>query len=105
MNDKSFKEMAEDIDRKIEDGSEFDDLVRVDAHVARQPRAVFSVRLSPEELSRFSAAARGSGMTLSDWIRAAGLAALENNEAPEKAAALDRIRHQVEELADSVRKL
>jgi hypothetical protein len=102
---KSHRDMAEEVDRKVAKGTEFDDVVPVEGQVSKQPRAVFSVRLSPTELGRFSKAAHESGMTLSDWMRAAALAALDDERVPSKAAALEKVRHQVEELADTVRKL
>jgi uncharacterized protein (DUF1778 family) len=54
------------------------DLVPVEARIRVNKdtaRAVFSLRLAPAELINISAAAKKKGMTISDFMRAAALAA------------------------------
>jgi uncharacterized protein (DUF1778 family) len=70
----SDEDIIRDLDRQIEEGIELDDAAPVRA-ISRNPRAVFSVRLGPEELRRISRAAASRGSSIGDFIRDAALEA------------------------------
>jgi hypothetical protein len=101
----SNREMAEEIDRQVAEGTEFEGLVQVPGRVARNLSVVYSVRLSPEELRRFSEAAGSRGMTLSDFLRAAAEGAIHNGGDLMRAAAIRKVRRKVQELNEAVSQL
>jgi hypothetical protein len=71
----SDEEITKDWERRIEEGTELDDMVPVKARVPKNPRAVFSVRFAPEELGEVQRAADGRGVTIGELIRSSALAA------------------------------
>jgi hypothetical protein len=81
---KSYEEMAREADAMKDTDAELEGLVPVQARVAKEPRAVFSLRLAPSELTKISEAAREKGLNVSDFIRMAALAAAESK--PESLA-------------------
>lgn len=64
---------AAEMDALRHTGQELDGLVRVNARVAKNPRAVVSVRMSPEELSEIVSAAGAIDQNVSEFIREAAL--------------------------------
>ena len=66
------EDIIRDLERQIEEGTELDDAVPVRVK-SKNPRAVFSIRLAPDELSRISQAAASRGSSLGDFIRDAAL--------------------------------
>lgn len=69
------------------------------------PSTIFSLRLTGEELTKIARAAQARDVTVSDFIRRATMAAVENNTLPEESTALDEIREKVRELAETVNRL
>jgi uncharacterized protein (DUF1778 family) len=61
------------MDALKDSGREMDGLVRVNAKVSKNPRAVVSVRMSPEELSEISKGAGAIDESVSEFIREAAL--------------------------------
>ena len=85
-NEDSDAKLIAEIEKRIEEGTEFEGLERVPALKPRNPRAVFSVRLSPEEFSLIKNAATARGSNVSDYIRevaveAATIEGQQNDEA------------------------
>jgi uncharacterized protein (DUF1778 family) len=92
-----------EIEEQITAGTEFDDLTSVHARRPRNPRAVFSVRLSPDEFAVISRAAANKDAAVSDFIREAAVTTAEyalaamGKEADlvEVAKSLDALRERV----------
>jgi uncharacterized protein (DUF1778 family) len=61
------------MDTLKDSGREMDGLVRVSAKVSKNPRAVVSVRMSPDELSEISKGAGAIDENVSEFIREAAL--------------------------------
>src|SRR5688572_21642292 len=78
---------------------------RVSARVSKTPRAVFAIRLSPEEMEAFSAASKARNMALADFLRSSARAAIAGDLNPEKAAAAEVVREKVRELAEAANRL
>ena len=74
------KKEAREIDRLKDSGREFDGLRRVQAQVAKVPRAVFSLRLAPAELEEIANAATELGLPVSDFVRSAALSAARGKD-------------------------
>ena len=68
-----WRKAAEEMDALKDTGREFEGLVRVNAKVAKNPRAVVSVRMSPEELKEITTAAGAIDQNVSEFIREAAL--------------------------------
>ena len=111
MTEKSYQEITREYDEMGEAGTELDSLVPVQARGSKRPRAVFSVRLSPNELAIISAAARKEGQTISDFIRARATAAVSGETAVHSIRGrlaftgdlkeqLDRIEQKLDKLLD-----
>jgi hypothetical protein len=77
----SDEEMIKEIEKQIEEGTDLDGLIPVRSTAPKSPRAVFSIRLAPEELKTISQAARGRGMSIGDFLRSAARRAVEQHEA------------------------
>jgi uncharacterized protein (DUF1778 family) len=104
---KDYDDIAREYDAMKEAGTELDNLAPVEARVASNVRAVFSLRLSPEELGQISRAAKKRGMSVSDFLRQAGLAAAQNAldiDAGEQAIVLQKVKEQVRLLSETVEK-
>lgn len=103
----NYDEIAREYDAMKEAGTDLDNLVPVEARVASNARAVFSLRLSPEELNQISRAAKKRGLNVSDFLRQAGLAAAQgalDMEPGEQAIVLQKIREQVRLLSETLEK-
>ena len=105
---KTYAEMAREAEEVKDTEREIEGLVPVKARVSKNPRAVYSVRLSFEELSRIEAAAKQRGLSISEFMRQASLAAAtgEQDLAPgEHTAAVLAVREKARELYNAVEKL
>jgi hypothetical protein len=105
---KSYKEMAREADAVKDTEAELEGLVPVKARVSKDPRSVYSVRLRFGELSEIISAAKERGVTTSEFMRLASLAAarsyldLRNGE---QAQALLAVPEKARELYEAVEKL
>ena len=102
---KSYEEMTREADALRDAGKELDDLMPVRAHVGREVRAVFSLRLSPTELTQVTAAANERGQSVSDFVRLAALAVARHEvdiDSASQAAALDEVRARALDLVQAV---
>lgn len=105
---KDYDAIAREYDVMKKRGTELDNLVPVKARIGKNPRMVFSIRLTPQELTQLSQAAAQRKVTISDFIRLAALGAANGElglDAGERAAALNRVQTQIEELAETAKKL
>ena len=68
-----WREAAAEMDALKDTGRELEGLVRVNAKVSKNPRAVVSVRMSPNELSDIATAAGTIDQNVSEFIREAAL--------------------------------
>jgi hypothetical protein len=66
---------------------------------------MFSLRIPAAELTRIGEAARARGLTVSDFIRKASLAAIEDEDETRRAAALGAAKKKAKELAEALSKL
>ena len=73
MTREPYEEIAKEFDGRMKQGREFNGLVPVKARVAKDVRAVFSVRLAPSELTEIAEIAKALGMKVGDFIRQAAL--------------------------------
>jgi hypothetical protein len=90
------------------EGRELEGLVPVKARVAKNPRAVYSVRLSFAELSEIESAAKKHGLSISEFMRQASLAAASGEQdlaAGERASTVHAVREKARELYEAVEKL
>jgi hypothetical protein len=62
-----------------------------------------SVRFTPDEYERYREAARTRGMSLSEFLRAAAAAAVEEETDVEQAAMLEEARQKVRALREALR--
>jgi hypothetical protein len=95
-------------DRLIAEGRELEGLVPVKARVAKDVRHVFSVRMTARELTEIAEAARQRGMTISDFMRQASIAAVKGElaiDAGKHATELHALREKARELYEAVEKL
>lgn len=102
------EEIALYYERLRAEGRELEGLVPRKARVAKNPRAVFSVRLSHQELTEIVKAARERSLTVSDFMRQASLAAAKRElslEAGRQATALHAVREKAHELYEAVENL
>lgn len=65
------------------------------------PSHIFSVRFSPEEMERIDEAAEAQGITMTELIRSAALAAADSGQ----VGALKEIEEKARELTEAVSKL
>jgi hypothetical protein len=104
----TIEEIAAEYDKRMAEGREFEGLVPVRARVSKNPRAVYSVRLAFGELSQISKAAEQRGITTSEFMRQAAMAAVQGDldlKAGEHRAALLAVRERARELYEAVEKL
>jgi uncharacterized protein (DUF1778 family) len=102
---RSDEEIDAQLRRDIEAGVEFEGWQPVEVRVARSPRAVYGLRLSPQEYQDFAEAAQAHGMTMSDFLRSAARAAVEGTLDVEKAKALSTVKEKARELNEAVSRL
>ena len=103
----NYDEIARQYDARRANRTEFDNLTPIASRVASNARAVFSLRLSPGELSQISIAAKKRGISVSDFLRQAGLAAAQDAldlNAGEQAIVLQKVREQVRALYEIIDK-
>jgi uncharacterized protein (DUF1778 family) len=104
----TLDELAAEFEKRMAEGRELEGLVPVKARVAKPVRHVYSVRMSGKELTDISKAAEARGMTTSDFMRKAALAAVEGQldlEAGEHRSAIMAVREKARELYEAVEKL
>lgn len=102
---KPMIDAAAEVDALKDSGEELVGLRRVRARVAKEPRAVVSLRLSPEELNRFTSAAAERGMTFSDFMRSAADAAVSGAIDIQQSATISEIEQKAKELAAAAGRL
>ncbi len=105
---KSYKDMVREAEEYKDTERELEGLVPVKARVAKNPRAVYSVRLSFPELGEISQAAKQREMTVSDFMRQAALSAAQGYlglDAGRKEAVLLAVREKARELYEAVGEL
>ena len=105
---KSYKEMAAEIDKLKDSGRELEGLRPVRARVAKTPRAVLSFRVTADELSAITAAAKIRSMNVSDFVRIATLATTKDEAAVpegERAALVAEVKSKLSELAETAARL
>jgi uncharacterized protein (DUF1778 family) len=95
----------EQLRKDIEEGRELEGWEPVEVLVSRAPRAVYGLRLSPQEYKDISEAARAKGMTMSDFLRSAARAAIDGELDAEKAAALTAVKQKTRELSEALERL
>lgn len=103
------KRTDEEIDvemrKAVEEGRELEGWERVDIKVSKSPRAVYGLRLSPEEFQEYSDAAKARGVTLSEFLRSAARGAIEGEIDTERAAAVGTAREKARELTEALSRL
>jgi uncharacterized protein (DUF1778 family) len=102
------EEIIAEYDKLMAEGRELEGLVPVKARVAKDIRHVFSVRMSAKELTEISEAAAKRGMTVSDFMRQASLAAAQGAlglDAGRQATAVNAVREKARELYEAVEQL
>ena len=105
---KNYKELVREAEAFKDTERELEGLVPVKARVAKPVRAVYSVRMSSAELTQISEAARRRGITVSDFMRQASLAAASSErglDAGKQATALLAVREKARELYEAVEML
>jgi uncharacterized protein (DUF1778 family) len=105
MPRRSDGEIDEELRKNIEAGKELDGWQPVEVRVAKSPRAVYGLRLSPQEYQDIAEAAQARGMTMSDFLRSAARAAVEGTLDVEKAEALSTVKEKARELNEAVSRL
>jgi hypothetical protein len=105
---KSYEEMVREAEAVKDTKEEIEGLVPVRARVAKDVRHVFSLRMSAQEITEIFEAAKQRGMTMSDFMRQASLAAVHGERslaAGRQATALHAVREKARELYEAVEKL
>jgi hypothetical protein len=105
---KNYDEMVREAEEFMGTDRELEGLVPVKARVANPVRHVYSVRMSGKELDEISDAAKARGMTTSEFMRKAAMAAVHGEldlNAEEHRAALHAVRERAKELYEAVEKL
>jgi uncharacterized protein (DUF1778 family) len=105
---KSYEDMAREAEEVKDTERELEGLVPVKARVARPVRAVYSVRMSSQELTQITRASRKRGITVSDFMRQASLSAAQGAlslESGRREANLLAVRERAEELYRAVQDL
>jgi uncharacterized protein (DUF1778 family) len=105
---KSYEEMIREAEEVKDTERELEGLVPVKARVAKPVRAVYSVRMSSAELTEISVAAKNRGLTVSDFMRRASLAAAQGElglDAGKREADVLAVREKALELYEAVERL
>lgn len=89
-------------ERMIAEGREMEGYVPIEGRVSKSLTFSTSIRFPPEEFSRYAEAAKGRGMTLSAFLRAAAEAALNSGSEIERIAALQEARQKAQELQEAL---
>ncbi len=77
----------------------------VRARVGKNPTVVFSVRLPARDIDDFGAAARASGMSLSEFMRLATRAAISGDVDLAKSKAVGDVKAKARELNEAIDRL
>ena len=105
---KNYEEMVREAEEFMGTERELEGLVPVKARVSKPVRHVYSVRMSGKELTEIGNAAQARGMTISEYMRRAAMAAVQGDldlNAGEQRAALLAVRERAKELYEAVEKL
>jgi uncharacterized protein (DUF1778 family) len=105
---KNYEEMVREAEAVKDTEKEIEGLIPVRARLAKPVRHVFSLRMSAQEITEIFEAAKQRGMTMSDFMRQASLAAVHGErslEAGQQATALHAVREKARELYEAVEKL
>jgi predicted DNA-binding protein len=105
---KSYEEIANEIDLLKDTDQELEGLVPVKVRGNKKASVVYSLRLSIDEFSRISSAAKKNGLTVAAYLRNTALAAADDKrklEEGERAAALQEVREKTDQLAEAVGRL
>ena len=105
---KNYEEMVREAEQFKDTEDELKGLVPVKARVTQPVRAVYSVRMSSQELTQISNAAKARGITTSEFMRQAAMAAVQGDldlNAGEQRAALLAVRERAKELYEAVENL
>ena len=109
MTKQTEEEFIAEMDRRMAEGTEMEDLVPVrNVSTVKEARVVFAVRLSGAEMDAISTAAKSQGRTIGDFMRTASLAAAAGEISPDaadRAAAAAQVRDQLRELVATASKL
>ena len=73
MNQNDLEQLRRELDALKDSGHELDGFVRVQARIAKTPRAVISFRAAGSELQEMADAAKALDRNLSEFIREAAL--------------------------------
>ncbi len=103
--EKSHDQMADEMDQLMKNDDLNQQLVTVKATVAKNASHVFSVRLSAQDLTKFVQAAQDQGMTVSEFLRNAGLSAISEKRDLTSAAKLRELQKRAEELTRAIEQL
>ena len=104
---KSYEEIANEIDLLKDTDQELEGLLPVKVRGSKNAGVVYSLRLTIDEFTRISSAARENGMTVAAYLRNAALAAADRPKLDQakRAAALQEIREKTRQLAEAVGRL
>src|SRR5687768_18561375 len=105
---KNYEDMVREAEEFKDTERELEGLVPVKARVANPVRHVYSVRMSGKELTEIGRAADSRGMTISEFMRQAAMAAVQGDldlKVGEHRAALLAVRERARELYEAVEKL
>ena len=69
------------------------------------PSTMFSLRMGGDELTKIAEAAKARGVTVSEFIRTASMAAVEDSEGASRAIALGEAKAKAKELAEALSRL
>jgi hypothetical protein len=79
----SWKDIAERFDRKVAEGREGEDVVPIKAHVSKSADAVFSIRMTYEDMALLRRYTERKGIKMSEFARDAMMKAMaEDSEDP-----------------------
>lgn len=111
MSEKPLHEMSEDERARYYEEHMDDDTLFSKTPRATRPRrgtgpsTMFSLRMTGEELTKIAVAAKERGMTVSDFIRKASMAAVEDDDAASRAVALGEAKEKARELREALSRL
>ncbi len=97
------KAIRDDLDSLKDSSHELDGFKPIEASVSHAPRAVFSLRIGPQELEAIETAAGVVEENLGEFIRRAAL--LRVGEVMTHSSAIDEIRQKARELNEAIGKL
>jgi hypothetical protein len=107
-NDKKLSEMNEDERGDYYEAHKDDETLfsKTPAPIrVRSSSTMFSLRIPASELTRIAEAAKARGITASELIRRATLAAIEDEDESQRAVAIGTAKAKARELAEALSKL